>query len=59
MQGCAAKMFEALYDVQGTGVNRVLPNFLLPRIRVSVSRRREVYVNDAAQAVHDAFALSR
>lgn len=51
--GVAAKMFEALYDA---GVN--ILQISTSEIRVSVLVE-EKYVNEAAQAVHDAFALSR
>lgn len=51
--GVAAKMFEALYDA---GVN--ILQISTSEIRVSVLAE-EKYVNEAAQAVHDAFALSR
>ena len=51
--GVAAKMFEALYDA---GVN--ILQISTSEIRVSVLVG-EKYVNEAAQAVHDAFALSR
>ena len=51
--GVAAKMFEALYDA---GVN--ILQISTSEIRVSVLVE-EKYVNEAAQAVHDAFALAR
>lgn len=50
--GVAAKMFEALYDA-GVNIRQISTSEI--RVTVLVDRK---YVEDAAQAVHEAFALA-